>query len=523
MRLLLVNPPHPSIGSRIPDEHLPPLGLLSVGGPLVDASHDVRLIDAEFGPMSVPEIVRQIVHAGPDAVLIGHSGSTSGHPSACQIARAARRVLPRVPIVYGGVFPTFHWRDVLSDEPAIDFVVRGEGEETIVRLFHALRTGRSPATVAGIAYREGGVPRATAPAMPIENLDAYRVGWELVDLRRYSYWGNRRAVVAQFSRGCPHVCSYCGQRGFWKRWRHRDPETFAAELAGLHRDHGVEVINFADENPTTSRETWRAFLEAIIGQNVSLTLVGSARADDIVRDADILHLYKKAGFARFLIGMENTNEETLRRIRKGSTTAVDREAIRLLRQHDILSMATYAFGFAEETDRDCWRGLRQIVSYDPDQIQTLYATPHRWTAHYREAAGRRVIVTDRSKWDYKHQVLESKHLPAWRLFVWVKIIELVAQTRPRSIWRLLAHRDRSIRAAIRWYYKMGRRVWFHEVADFLFRDRRVKDGPALAELWGPPQDSKDDRSRSLVRLAYSGRLCANALDPPCNRPELGAT
>ena len=56
MKILLVNPPHPSIGSRIPREHLPPLGLLALGGPLLDAGHRVKLLDAEFGPMS-PELL----------------------------------------------------------------------------------------------------------------------------------------------------------------------------------------------------------------------------------------------------------------------------------------------------------------------------------------------------------------------------------------------------------------------------------------------------------------------------------
>ena len=57
MKILLVNPPHPSIGSRIPREHLPPLGLLALGGPLLDAGHRVKLLDAEFGPMSLDQIV----------------------------------------------------------------------------------------------------------------------------------------------------------------------------------------------------------------------------------------------------------------------------------------------------------------------------------------------------------------------------------------------------------------------------------------------------------------------------------
>jgi len=60
MRILLINPPHPSIGSRIPRERLPPLGLLSVGGPLIDAGHTVRLLDAEFGPLTTCRIVEQV-------------------------------------------------------------------------------------------------------------------------------------------------------------------------------------------------------------------------------------------------------------------------------------------------------------------------------------------------------------------------------------------------------------------------------------------------------------------------------
>src|SRR3974390_2836375 len=101
MKILLLNPAPPAIGSRIPREHLPPLGLLSVGGPLLDAGHQVKLLDAEFGPMSVRHIVSKIRDYDPDAVLLGHSGSTSGHPSAVRIARAVRSALPEVWIIYG--------------------------------------------------------------------------------------------------------------------------------------------------------------------------------------------------------------------------------------------------------------------------------------------------------------------------------------------------------------------------------------------------------------------------------------
>ncbi len=503
MNLLLLNPPHPAIGSRIPVEHLPPLGLLAIGGPLLDAGHHVTLLDAEFGPMKTPDIVAEVRCRAPQAVLVGHSGSTSGHPAAMEITRAVRAAWPRAWIVYGGVFPTFHWREILTAEPQIDVVVRGEGERTVVDLIGALEAGAPLDGIRGIAFRReaagvpggkplcnqapGGAAHSTPPAPVIEDLDACRVGWELIDPARYSYWGNRRAVVVQFSRGCPHRCHYCGQRAFWTRWRHRDPVRFARELAWLHREHGVEVVNFADENPTASRPAWQAFLEALVAEKVPLILVGSTRADDIVRDADILPLYRKAGVARFLLGMESTDAATLARIRKDSRRETDREAIRLLRQNGILAMAAFVMGFEEETDRNCWRMLRQIVSYDPDQIQSLYATPHRWTPYYQMEAGRRVIQTDLGRWDYKHQVLATRRMPAWRVLFWVKLIEAVVQLRPRSLWRVLAHPDPGLRAAMRWYYRIGRQVWPYEIWHFLFRDHRVVNGPALVDFLGAPQ------------------------------------
>jgi anaerobic magnesium-protoporphyrin IX monomethyl ester cyclase len=445
--------------------------------------------------MPTEAIVTEAMRFAPDAVLFGHSGSTSGHPVIAEVAAALARALPQVHIIYGGVFPTYHWREILSEEPYVTAIVRGEGEETARLLIAALESGKALAEVPGIACRESGQPVATRAAPVIQDLDAYRVGWELIDHRRYTYWGGLRAVVVQFSRGCPHLCNYCGQRGFWTRWRHCDPVLFAKELARLSRDHGVRVINFADENPTVSKKVWRAFLEALIAEQVDLILVGSTRADDLVRDADILHLYKQAGWDRFLLGIESTDEATLARIRKGGATSTDREAIRLMRQHGILSMATWVVGFEEETDRDYWRGLRQLLSYDPDQVQLLYVTPHRWTPFFRLAAERRVIQADRRRWDYKHQVLATRGVPPWRVILWVKLTEAVLQARPKALWRVVVGRDRRLRHAMRWYTKMGRRVWPYEIWNFL-RDPLVRAGPTVAEFWGAPQDGEEQSMRA---------------------------
>ena len=532
MRILIINPPHPSIGSRIPREHLPPLGLLSLGGPLLDAGHTVRLLDAEFGPMPVADILAEVKLWAPDAVLLGHSGSTSGHPSAMRIARAIRNALPDVWLVYGGVFPTYQFAEVFAQEPEIDVMVRGEGEETIVRLVGALESGTPLTQVSGIVFGSGTIPgrrrvvlederdgdrMVVNPLAPvIRDLDACRVGWELIDFSRYTYYGKRRAVVVQFSRGCPHRCHYCGQHDFWRTWRHRDPVKFAAELARLHREHGVELINFADENPTASRRAWQAFLEALIAEQVPLVLIGTTRAGDIVRDADILPLYRKAGVARFLLGLESTDDRTLKAIRKGSTQAIDREAIRLMRVHGIISMAAWVAGFVEEGDSDYWRTLRQLLDYDPDQVQALYATPHRWTPFADQEADRRVVQTDLGRWDYKHQVLESTRVPNWRVLMWVKGIEAVCQLRPKAIWRLLAHPDPLFRAGMRWYSNIGRRVWIYEIAQWLFRDRRTRRGPKLAAFLAGAWNGREPVLR-LVKRCTTTTLVMEGAAPSAPR------
>lgn len=492
MRIVLINVPHPAIGSRIPDDHLPPLGLLCVGGSLIDDGHQVQLIDGEFGPMTLDQIVADAARFGPDMVMFGHSGSSSGHPIIRTVAQAVKDRIPESRIVYGGVHPTYFWREILEDEPWVDAIIRGEGEETIRQLVRALSSAADLSTIPGIAYRQEGVVTGTAAAPVIRNLDDYRVGWELIDHARYSYWGGKRAVVIQFSRGCPHLCTYCGQRGFWTRWRHRDPVKLAREIAWLHREHGVQVFNFADENPSAGRKPWKSFLEALIAEDVDVTLVGSTRAGDIVRDADFLHLYKKAGFERFLMGTENTDEDTLKLIRKGATTSIDREAVRLLRKHNILSMVTWVAGFVDQTDRDMLHALRQLMAYDPDQIQALYVTPHRWTPYFRDAEDRQVVQTDKTKWDYKHQVLGMAKMPPWRLFLWVKFIEVAMQTRPRALVRLIWNPEPKIRHAIRWYYRMGRRVWFHEMAEFFFRDKTRPSGKTVSNFVGEIQDHEEE-------------------------------
>ena len=445
----------------------PPLGLITVAA-MLPADWSVRLIDRNAEDVTESDL------AWADMVMTGGM-----IPQRADTLRLIELVHSRgKPVVVGGP-------DITSSPQVYghaDFRMPGEAEATIAAFVDAWNSGERRGLFEAEKF----------------TVDVSRSPLPRFDLLKFEHY---LGLSVQFSRGCPHLCNYCGQRGFWTRWRHRDPKKLAAEIGRLHREHGVQVFNFADENPSAGRKPWKAFLEALIAENVDVTLVGSTRADDIVRDADILHLYKKAGFERFLMGMENTDEATLALIKKGGTTAADREAIQLLRKHGILSLATWVAGFDEQTDRDFWRGLRQLISYDPDQIITLYATPHRWTPYYKLVEHRRVIQPDQRKWDYKHQVLSMRHMPPWRVFLWVKFIEVVAQARPRALARLLWHPDKKIHHAIRWYYQMGRRVWFHEVISFFLRERRVKDGVTVAEFLGASQEVEEESMAVKKRAA----------------------
>jgi len=161
----------------------------------------------------------------------------------------------------------------------------------------------------------------------------------------------------------------------------------------------------------------------------------------------------------------------------------DRRAIQLLRKHDILSMATYVVGFGEETFKDFYYGLKQLLSYDPDQVQLLYVTPHKWTPYFEDVKEKNIIQNDQSKWDYKHQIMETPQLKPWMVILFVKSIEVIMQARPKAINRWLFHRDRKLRKAMFWYNNIGKRVWFYELYEFFFKTKLSKSPMKIKEFW----------------------------------------
>lgn len=484
MRILLINPPYraTSIHGMGPQV---PLGLLAIGGPLIDAGHEVGLLNAELEMWGEAEIVRRVLVFAPDVVMTGHSGSTPAHPIVLRMLSAIKAAARHVVTVYGGVYPSFHATAILATAPQVDIVVRGEGEQVAVQLADALAAGQGLTRVAGISCRDDAGNIIEMPSAPvIRDLDSYRVAWELIeDWDRHHCWGLGRAAIIQFSRGCPHRCSYCGQRDFWVRWRHRDPVRLADEIAMLHVRHGVNFVTFADENPTTNVKQWRRFLDEMAARAVPVALTAAMRASDLCRDAELLPLYRKAGFCAVLVGIETTDAQIIERVGKDSDEAVDSQAIRLLQRNGIIAIATHVAGLGDEGWISRWRAFRGMVRYDPDLVNVMYATPHDWTRFGAETADTDVVEPDLGRWDFRHQVLATPCLKPWQLFLAIKLTELALHVRPRVLWRMAFHPDAEMRRQLRWCFRNAAKVWRAEIK--CFRRARNAGGVSADERTWP--------------------------------------
>jgi anaerobic magnesium-protoporphyrin IX monomethyl ester cyclase len=506
MRTLLVNPPYQTITSNWGVGHQVPLGLLMVGGALLDTGVTAALLDAEAGRLRPTEVAAEVGRRGAGVVMTGHAGSTPAHPVTMRMLAAVKAARPQTVCVYGGVFPTYHDQEVLRQNSCVDIVVRGEGEAAVVDLMRVLRDGGDLSTVDGITFRRDGEIIRTPDRAAIRELDAYRVGWELIDdWDRYGCFGRGRAAIVQLSRGCPHRCTYCGQHAFWNRWRHRDPVGLADEIERLHVDHGVRFVTLADENPTTSKSVWVGFLEEMARRRVDVEFFATIRATDIVRDADVMDAYRRGGLRYVLMGIDTTDPSILERVRKRSTADEDLTACHLLRRQGIHPIIGHIVGLGEDTWADVRRARRALAAYDGDYLNAMYATPHSWTAFGREQATRRVVQTDQRNWDYRHQVLQERHLRPWQLFAAVKWLELAFHLRPRRLARLLFDPDRARRREAWWTARHTSLVWLAEVVEFLFRTRFARRPVPLARLVWVDANRRDDRAGRAGRRARARR------------------
>ena len=475
-RVLLINPARHFIANHHGVGYLTPLGLVCIGGPLLDAGYTVKLIDHDAYGWSFKKLNEEVEKFQADYVLLGHSGSTAAHKTAIKTFHEIKETYPNIKTIYGGVYPSYADQGILRECNEIDFIVRGEGEETIIQLLKTIEKNENLEQVDGVTWRDGNQIIANRSRTPIQNLDAYRLGWELLDWSLYKIFGFQRAAGLQFSRGCTLTCSYCGQWMFWKKWRHRSPENIVEQLKILKNQYGVDYVWFADENFSADKDTLICLLNLIVDSNLNLSLNINMTAADVVRDADIIPLYKAAGVDYMVMGVESLKDEVIVNIRKNNPFEISKEAVRLLRQNNILSLTNIIYGLEQESWGTIREKFKNLLELDSDILNACYIMPHFWTSQGKTVKPADVIQSDLDKWSYRNQVVATPYLKPFELFLGVKLTEALYHLRPKALTRIFFGKDKRHRKIMRSSMWAGIRVILAEIFEFVFQTKFSRQG-----------------------------------------------
>src|SRR6266487_3887099 len=270
---------------------------------------------------------------------------------------------------------------------------------------------------------------------------------------------------------------------FWKKWRHRSPEDVVEQLKILANQYGVKIVWFADENFAADREVAKRILELIVEANLGLSLNLNMTAADVVRDADLIPLYKRAGVDYIVMGVESLKDSVITNIRKNNPFDVSKDAVRLLRENNIVSLTNIIYGLEEESWKTIIEKFKGLLELDSDILNAMYLTPHFWTAQGKSTDPYQVIQTDLDKWSYRNQVLATRYLPPIGLFLGVKLTEVLFHLRPKALKRLLIGKDRRYLQIMRHSMWVGVKVVLAEIFEFFFQTEFSLEG-SMKVLYG---------------------------------------
>ena len=234
--------------------HVHPLGIMSLAAAAREHGHsDQHIFDMKVERWSVEEAAEALEAIQPD--VIGLSAMTYEAGCMHELARELRRRLPEVKIVCGGPHPSVAAEDVMAD-PAVDFVVRGEGEETFCELLDGIRDGKRDFTgCLGLHWRDaGGEVQAELDRAAPKDLDILpHAAWDLIDHDKYHaiprggvIYAHREFATMFSSRACPWRCTYC-HNSYGKVFRERSAEDVLSEIDLLVNEYGVKELVFMDD------------------------------------------------------------------------------------------------------------------------------------------------------------------------------------------------------------------------------------------------------------------------------------
>ena len=348
------------------------LGPAFVGGYLRRFGHDVAWRRVTQG-MAAEDVIDAVcaLRAG----LIGVSLTTRQWLRARDLLNRLREVV-NVPVVVGGLHPTFAAEEVLA-EPGIDYACLGEGEAATLDLVQALEAGRRPGdgAIANVQVKGGAKPVLRPPFEPIDELPF--MARDLLD--------ERHGVVHMTTqRGCPFPCTYCGARmynqlyqGAGNYGRRRSHANVLAELRQIREQGPLNYVIFLDDT-FTIHHSWVKEFCPLYREQVGVSFSLHARVETV--NEELLHCLARAGCAHITYGVESGSERLRREVMKRPVTNEQMvRAFQWTRDAGITVTANYMLGMPEETPDEMQETLDLHERLRPDDFGYFVFYPYPGT------------------------------------------------------------------------------------------------------------------------------------------------
>lgn len=364
---------------------MPPLGIMGIAAFLDARGIDTEIIDCYGTHLTGKELADEIIRRGPDGV--GFSCTTSSFLEGYRIAELLKEMRPDLPIVFGGAHACSVGSSLLDSFPAIDYLVLGEGEQTLFELAAAgFRNGEA---VPGVAFRRDGQAALSAPRSLIANLDdlpfpAYR---RLPDFpRRYnlplfSYPTAPNTSIIS-SRGCPYNCSYCDRSVFSRGFRFNSPDYITDHMSMLHRDFGIRHVFFYDDLFTFDRKRVAEFCELKERKRIPVTYNCIARLEHV--DDELLGLLKRSGCWQVNFGIESGDPEVLKKHRKFYDLDEVQRKLGMVRKAGMRVKGLFMIGLPGETEETIRRTIDYALQLPLDEVNVTKFTPFPGAPIYRD-------------------------------------------------------------------------------------------------------------------------------------------
>lgn len=348
----------------------PPLGLAYIAGALEHAGQAVTVIDAVTeAPETYLRYFRgyllglpfeQIADRIPaDAKAVGvNSIFTHEWPAVARLVEVIKARRPEVPVILGGEHVTSMPEFCLLTSKA-DYIVLGEGEETIVELVDALDRGTPPTELLGIGYRAGDEVVVNPRRARTLDVDAIpRPAWHLFDLDTYhaykwlgGMYSATKSVPVLATRGCPYQCTYCSAPNMWEpRWIPRDPKKVVDEIEYYVERFGARNFPFQDLTAIVQRQWIIDFCTELLERDLDITwqMPSGTRSEAI--DAEVAELLRRTNMISMAYAPESGSETTRKFIKKKMKTDRLFASMDAAVQSGLNVAAFFVIGFPHDTE-----------------------------------------------------------------------------------------------------------------------------------------------------------------------------